>query len=233
MKIVQEITREEGIYLANSMNSIRIEGQKTISIETTQQLNWQVPDWVIIPGGNLGNVSALGAGFEMMHKLGLIHSLPKIALAQASNANPLYLSYLKEFKEFKPITAKKTLASAIQIGNPISYKKAIATLEKFKGVVEEASEDDILREAAWFDTFGLYTDPHTAVALTAFKKLYHQNKIKKEDRVVVISTANGLKFTDFKLNFHNQDKKMNPLINQVIKVKPSVSVIKNILNKKI
>ncbi len=118
MALVQEITKERTVYLANSMNSLRIEGQKTVSIELVQQFDWEVPDWIVIPGGNLGNVSALGKGFLMMKELGLIQKLPRIAVAQAENANPLYLSYLTGFETYQPVQAEKTLASAIQIGNP-------------------------------------------------------------------------------------------------------------------
>src|SRR5207247_2046111 len=99
-----------------------------------QQFDWEVPDWVIIPGGNLGNVSALGKGFLMMRDLGLISKLPRIAVAQTEAANPLYLSYLTKFETFHPVQAKPTLASAIQIGNPVSYKKAVRTLQQFDGV---------------------------------------------------------------------------------------------------
>src|SRR5678815_40668 len=93
MQIVQELAEREGVYLANSMNSLRLEGQKTGAIEIAQQLGWQVPDWVVIPGGNLGNVSALGAGFEMLHALGLVDRRPRICVAQAAHASPLYASY--------------------------------------------------------------------------------------------------------------------------------------------
>src|SRR6185295_7312590 len=120
------------------MNSLRIEGQKTVAIELVQQFNWEIPDWVVIPGGNLGNVSALGKGFLMMRDLGLIQKLPRLAVAQAENANPLYQSYLQHFESFTPVEAKKTLASAIQIGNPVSYKRAIKVLKEFDGVVEQA-----------------------------------------------------------------------------------------------
>src|SRR4030043_29546 len=125
MRIVQEVTAKENIYLANSMNSLRIEGQKTVGIEIVQQFDWQTPDVIIIPGGNLGNVSALGNGLLMMQNLGLISKLPRIVVAQAEHANPLYRSYLKNFETFEPMRARKTLASAIQIGNPVSIEKAI------------------------------------------------------------------------------------------------------------
>ncbi len=202
MQIVKEVTKEAGIYLANSMNSLRIEGQKTIAPEIVQQLEWEVPDWIIIPGGNLGNVSALGAGFEMAKDLGLIDKLPRIALAQAENANPLYLSYLQNYENFSPVEAKPTLASAIQIGNPVSVQKAIRTLKKFRGVVEQASEAELAEAAAKTDLFGLYNDPHTGVALAALYKLIAKGTIAKGEKVVVVSTAHGLKFTEFKLQFH-------------------------------
>ncbi len=202
MKLVQEICAKNNIYLANSMNSLRIEGQKTVAIEIVQQFDWEAPDWVIIPGGNLGNLSALGKGFLLMEELGIIRSRPRIACAQAANANPLYLSYLKGFEDFESKKAKKTLASAIQIGNPVSYQKAIKALKEFNGVVEQATEEELSNAAALADTTGLFCCPHTGVALSALFKLVDRGVIKSHEKVVVISTAHGLKFTDFKLKYH-------------------------------
>jgi threonine synthase len=121
-----------------------------------------VPDTVIIPGGNLGNVSALGKGFLLMERLGMIHRRPRIVVAQAENANPLYLAYKKGFQEFEPVLAKSTLASAIQIGNPVSYKKAVRTLQEFDGIVEQASEEELADAAAQADRTGMFNCPHTA-----------------------------------------------------------------------
>jgi threonine synthase len=202
MEMVQRVCEEENIYLANSMNSLRIEGQKTISIELCQQFDWEVPDWVIIPGGNLGNVSALGQGFRMMYELGLINTLPRIVCAQAERANPLYLSYLKGFKEFHPVKAQKTLASAIQIGNPVSYKKAIKTIKDFDGIVEQATEQELADAAALVDRTGTFNCPHTGVAIASFLKLHKRGVFKSSDRVVIISTAHGLKFVEFKIGYH-------------------------------
>ena len=140
MAIVQQLAARKDFYLANSINSLRIEGQKTISIEIVQQFDWEVPDWIIIPGGNLGNVSALGLGFLMMHELGIIDKLPRIACAQAERANPLYRSYQTGFTEFHAITAQSTQATAIQIGNPVSVHRAIRTLKRFDGIVDQATE---------------------------------------------------------------------------------------------
>ncbi|TAL34490.1 MAG: threonine synthase [Spirochaetes bacterium] len=202
MKVVQEITKDNTIYLANSMNSLRVEGQKSISVELVQQFNWEVPDFIIIPGGNLGNVSALGKGFSMMLELGMISKKPTIVLAQAQNANPLYRSYLKGFREFEPIVPQKTLASAIQIGDPVSVRKAIAALREFNGIVEQASEEELADAAALADRTGMYNCPHTGVALAVLVKLAGRGVIPKNARTIVISTAHGLKFSEFKVGYH-------------------------------
>lgn len=204
MAIVQELTKDPTIYLANSMNSLRIEGQKTIGIEIVQQFDWEVPEWIIIPAGNLGNVSALGRGLLMMKELGLIDQLPRIACAQAANANPLYLSYRTRFKEYRPVEAKETAATAIQIGAPVSYERAVKVLKAFDGVVEQATEDELANAAARADRAGLYTCPQTGVALAALFKLVKRGEIQSDDRVIVISTAHGLKFTRFKVDYHER-----------------------------
>ena len=189
------------------MNSLRIEGQKTISFEITQQFNWEVPDFVIVPGGNLGNVSAVGKGFQMFYDLGLIDKLPRLVCAQAERADPLYRSYKKGFKKFEPLQAKTTLASAIQIGDPVSYKKAIRALQAFDGIVEEATESELANMVGRANKTGLLCCPHTGVALAVLEKLVDRGDIKKRDRVVVISTANGLKFTDFLFKYHTDQIK--------------------------
>jgi threonine synthase len=204
MRIVQEVTADQRIYLANSMNSLRMEGQKTVGIEIVQQFDWQVPDWIIIPAGNLGNVSSLGKGLLMMRELGLIDRLPRIACAQSANANPLYLSFLAGFDEYQPVAAQPTLASAIQIGAPVSYERAVKTLRVFEGLVEQATEDELANAAAQADRAGLYSCPQTGVALAVLLKLIERGDIQPEHRVIVISTAHGLKFTRFKVGYHEQ-----------------------------
>ena len=204
MQIVQQLTHDPTIYLANSMNSLRMEGQKTVAIEIVQQFGWEVPDWIVIPVGNLGNVSALGKGFLMMKELGLIDRLPRIAGAQTERANPLYLSYQSDFQQFEPVAAQPTLASAIQIGNPVSYERAVKTLRTFDGVVEQVSESELANAAARADRTGLYACPQTGVALAALFKLMDQGVIRQEQRVVVISTAHGLKFSRFKVDYHSE-----------------------------
>ena len=205
MRLVQEITTDETIYLANSMNSLRVEGQKTVGIEIVQQFDWEAPDVIIIPGGNLGNVSALGRGLTMMKDLGLITKLPRIVVAQAERANPLYRSYLNGFESFEPIQARKTLASAIQIGNPVSFQKAVRTLKAFNGIVEQATEEELADAAALGDRTGMFNCPHTGVALAALIKLLKSGQIDRSERVVVISTAHGLKFVEMKVRYHQAE----------------------------
>ena len=205
MEIVKQVAERDGVYLANSMNSLRIEGQKTVGIEIVEQFGWEVPDWIVIPGGNLGNVSALAKGLDLLLELGLIDRKPRICVGQAEAANPLYLAYQKDFKVFEPIAARQTVASAIQIGNPVSWEKAVDALRRYDGVVEQASESEIMEACAAADRTGLFNCPHTGVALAAMKKLLDRGTIRKSDRVVVISTAHGLKFTDFKQNYHEMN----------------------------
>jgi threonine synthase len=235
MKIVQEVCTRQNIYLANSINSLRIEGQKTISIEICQQFDWDVPDWVIIPGGNLGNISALGKGFLMLRDLGLIKRLPRLVCAQAENANPLYVSYMNDFSSFEPVVAQTTHASAIQIGDPVSVNKAINILKIFDGIVEQASEDELATSSAKVDLTGTFNCPHTGVAVTAFEKLVDKKIIKKNDKVVIISTAHGLKFVDFKINYHLERLEgiSNKFSNHPIEMEASTDKIIQTIDKQI
>ncbi len=140
----------------------------------------------------------------MMQDLGIISRMPRICVAQAESANPLYQAYRRGFERFEPMVPKSTLASAIQIGNPVSVEKAVRTLQKFNGVVEQASETELAEAAARADATGMFNCPHTGVALAALEKLVGTGTVKKGETVVVISTANGLKFTDFKIGYHDQ-----------------------------
>ena len=202
MAIVQQLAKAGLVDLANSMNPLRIEGQTTVAIEIVQQFDWQVPDWVVLPSGNLGNAAALHAGFKMMKELGLIARYPRLCVAQAENANPMYRAFVAGEKTVKPIAAQRTQASAIQIGSPVSAPRAMAALEAMDGVVEQASEEELADACARADRTGLYTCPHTGVALAAVFKLRARGVIGERDKVVVISTANGLKFTEFKSGYH-------------------------------
>lgn len=203
MKLIKDVTAASPIYLANSMNSLRLEGQKTAAIEILQQFDWQVPDWVIIPGGNLGNIYAFYKGFKMARDLGLTDRLPRMVCAQAQNANPLYRAFRDGFDKFAPVKAQTTFASAIQIGDPVSIDRAILALKETNGLVEEASEEELMDAAARADLTGMFNCPHTGVALSALTKLRERGVISPSDRTVVVSTAHGLKFAQAKVQYHS------------------------------
>jgi threonine synthase len=204
MSVVTELARRGLVYLANSMNPLRIEGQKTVSFEIVQQFDWESPDWIILPSGNLGNAAALYAGFKMMRELGLVARIPRLCVAQAERANPMYRAFMAGSDVVTPIQAEETLASAIQIGNPVSAPRAMAALKAMNGIVEQASEEELADACARADRTGLYTCPHTGVALACLFKLRERGIIEPKQRVVVVSTANGLKFTEFKLAYHEK-----------------------------
>tara|TARA_B100000749_G_C18398427_1_gene453558 strand:- start:472 stop:1182 length:711 start_codon:yes stop_codon:yes gene_type:complete len=204
MKLARMLSDDKTFYLANSINPLRIEGQKTISIEIVQQDDWTVPDWVIVPSGNLGNVTAVGLGFKMMHELGLISSLPRLVAAQAANSAPLFNSYKTNYQKFEPVKSEPTLASAIQIGNPVSAPRAIPILKEFDSVVTAITESELAEAAAKADRTGLYCCPQTGVAIASLIKLLDSGTIQSNEKVIVLSTANGLKFTDFKSSYHER-----------------------------
>ncbi len=205
MRIVKELTqKDDSIYLANSMNPLRIEGQKTVSIELCQQLGWQLPDWVIIPGGNLGNVYALGQGFHLLKEAGIIQKAPRICVAQAAAANPLYLSYQSDFQEYRAVQAGETQASAIRIGDPVSYPRAVKTLREFDGIVRQADEHELAEAAARVDRHGMFNDPHTGVALACMFQMVAAGELAAGQSAAVISTAHGLKFVEVKTAYHEE-----------------------------
>jgi threonine synthase len=235
MRIVQEVTEDQSIYLANSMNSLRIEGQKTVGIEIVRQFDWQVPDWIIIPVGNLGNISALYKGLKLLQDLGIIDKLPRLVAAQAGKANPFYLSYRNGFQDKVAIQAQPTLATAIQIGNPVSYVKAVQAIQETNGIVEQATEDELANAAALGDRTGMYNCPHTGVALAALFKLVERGEIHKDDRVIVLSTAHGLKFTSFKVGYHENTlpEVESKLANPPIYLPADADVVKETIARKL
>ncbi len=235
MRIVKELTEDNTIYLANSMNSLRIEGQKTVGIEIVHQFDWEVPDWIIMPTGNLGNISALYKGLKLLMDLGITQKMPRLVAAQTEKANPLYLSAQANYTQKMTVQAQDTLASAIQIGDPVSYEKAVHALQETKGLVEQVSEDELANAAALADRTGMYTCPHTAVALAALFKLKEQGIINTNDRTVVISTAHGLKFTNFKLQYHESalPEVTSQFANPPINLPADANLVREALHKRL
>lgn len=202
MKLVCESSDALGIYLLNSVNPWRVEGQKSIMFEMLQQLSWQSPDWVVLPAGNLGNTSAFGKAFKEMKELGFIDEVPRIASIQAHGANPFYQMWLKGCSELHAVKNPKTIATAIKIGNPVSWKKALAAIKYSGGVVEEVSDQEIMDAKAVIDSSGVGCEPASAASVAGAKKLCEKGVIKRDDVVVSIITGNILKDPDATVNYH-------------------------------
>jgi threonine synthase len=228
MALVQEITSNHAIYLLNSMNSIRIEGQKAIGIETLHQLNWKVPDWFVIPVGNAGNISALGKGLRELYDLEIIDKIPRLAGIQTEGASPLHTSYLDGFSDLIPQKAKPTKASAIQIGDPVSFNKAIRELKTFNGVIESVSEIELLDWKAKIDRIGISICPNSSVAVAGTMKLRDQDIIKKDEEIVIILTAHGSKFSNTSVEYHANPN--NKYANPTTTIKPIITELERVLN---
>jgi threonine synthase len=205
VQVLNEVIRRYPIYLLNSVNPYRLEGQKTAAIELLEQLNWQVPEHVIVPGGNLGNNSALGKAFLEMKRLGVVQSVPKISVIQAEGANPLYRTvHEKSGKELVTVEAD-TLATAIRIGNPASWRKSLRVLEATGGCVEQVSEAEIAVAKAEIGTDGVGCEPASAVTLAGLKKLVKRGFVQRSESVVLILTGHVLKDPEYTIKFHRGD----------------------------
>jgi threonine synthase len=202
VRLVNELVRTHPIYLLNSVNPYRLEGQKTPAFELMEQMDWQVPEHVICPGGNLANASALAKGFAEMLQLGLIARGPKISIVQAEGANPLYRAMQANGgRELEAVVAE-TRASAIRIGNPASWKKAVAAITSTGGSCEHASEAEIALAKAQIGAEGIGCEPASAVTLAGLKKLVADGRVQREERVVLVLTGHVLKDADYTIQFH-------------------------------
>jgi threonine synthase len=205
VKVLGEVVRRMPVYLLNSVNPYRLEGQKTAAIELLEQLAWQPPDHIIVPGGNLGNSSAIGKALLEMKDLGLMSRLPKLSVIQAEGANPFFRSVREHGgKSLTPMQAD-TLATAIRIGNPASWKKALRILQATGGAVEQVSEVEIALAKAEIGSDGVGCEPASAVTLAGLKKLVKQGLVKSNEMVVLILTGHVLKDPEFTLKFHRGD----------------------------
>jgi len=205
LALVRVLAERLGIYLLNSINPFRIEGQKSIVIEMMDQRDWKVPDWIVLPGGNLGNTSAFGKGLREMLALGLIDRLPRLAVVQAEGSSPFYDYIRQDDKAVFPTVKKpETLATAIKIGDPVSYSKALFEVETSAGVVERASEQEIADAKAVIGACGIGSEPASAATLAGIKKLVAAGTISRDADVVAVLTGNVLKDPDYIYKYHTE-----------------------------
>jgi len=205
MRVIAEVVRRAPVYLLNSVNPYRVEGQKTAAIEMLDQFGWELPDHVIVPGGNLGNVSALGKGFIELRDLGFVRSVPKVSVIQAKGANALVRTMRETGgARLVPVQAE-TMATAIRIGNPASWRKAVAVLKATGGACEEVSEEELAIAKAEIGSDGIGCEPASAATLAGLKKLVASGFVQSADLVVLVLTGHVLKDPEYTLKFHRGD----------------------------
>lgn len=214
MRLVREACDRLGIYLVNSINPFRIEGQKTIVWELLQDLEWSAPDWIVVPAGNLGNTSAFGKALVEAHRAGWIDRMPRLAAIQASGANPFFRSFGEDFATRHRVTAE-TIASAIRIGDPVSYDKAVAAIRATNGIVAEVTDDELMAAKRDIDRMGIGCEPASATTLAGVRKL------ALTGRIVCVLTGHVLKDTDATMK--------NVAPEQIKEIDPTIAAVEAVL----
>jgi len=229
MDLVQEVCNTLNIYLLNSINPFRIEGQKAIVFEILQQLDWEVPDWFILPGGNLGNNTALSKGLMELLELGIIDKIPRIAVIQASGANPLYKMW-KNKAPYERVRNAETIATAIKIGNPVSWEKSMRGISWSGGYVEQVTDQEIMDAKAWVDGAGIGAEPASCATVAGAKKLVEAGVMDPGEKVVGILTGHLLKDPDATVNYHKSNLTDRDIVsnfaNAPIQIEPTLDAVR-------
>jgi threonine synthase len=231
LRLVEEASKELGVYLLNSINPFRIEGQKTIILELLQQLSWESPDWIIFPAGNLGNTAAFGKALREARAWGLIERLPRLAAVQAAGAAPFARSFAEGFVEQHRVKAA-TVATAIKIGNPASYDRAVVAIRETNGVVLSVSDAELLEAKAAIDASGVGCEPASAVSVAGLRQLVRSGEVKPAERVVAVLTGHILKDPDLLLRYHQETDPPPPGANRPIEIDASIAEVERVLQQK-
>ncbi|MDE3058055.1 MAG: threonine synthase [Bacteroidota bacterium] len=226
MELVRNAQEKLNAYPLNSINPFRLEGQKTIIWETLMQLGWKVPDWFVFPGGNLGNTSAFGKALREFQQLGFIDRMPRFAVIQARGASPFYEAFKNGFENLIPQKAE-TIATAIRIGNPANYSKAVRSLQWTNGIVESVSDEEILEAKAHVDSAGIGAEPSSCATVAGIRKLVENGTLKYNETVVGILTGNILKDPQIIVDYHL--KNHHALANPLVEIEASLDALRNIL----
>ena len=230
LALLRELTAAYDVYLVNSVNPFRLEGQKTIMFELLEQLNWQAPDWIALPGGNLGNTSAFGKALAELHQVGLIDRIPRLAVIQAAGAAPFAHYFQSGFEEYEAVHAE-TVATAIKIGDPASTPRARRSIEATHGWATTVTDDEILEAKAAIDGVGIGCEPASAASLAGLKKLRAEGVILPEHSAVGLLTGNILKDTDAVTSYHFEDVNGAPraAANRPLRVAAELSALEQAL----
>jgi threonine synthase len=230
-RLVEEASSELGVYLLNSINPFRIEGQKTIVLELLQQLSWDPPDWIVLPAGNLGNTAAFGKALREAQEWGLISRRPRLAAVQASGAAPFVRSFEEGFSQRHRVKAA-TVATAIKIGNPASYDRAVTAIQETNGVVLAVHDADLLEAKAAVDASGVGCEPASAAAVAGLRQLVARGTIKPSDRVVTVLTGHILKDPGLLLRYHQEMEPPPPGANRPIEIDATLAEVERVLRHK-
>jgi threonine synthase len=228
LRLVRAASDKLGVYLANSINPYRIAGQKTIILELLQQLDWQTPDWIVLPAGNLGNTSAFGAALREARELGLIDRMPRLAAVQASGAAPFAASFRDDFRERHTVHAA-TVATAIRIGDPASYDRAVRAIRETNGVVIDVPDAEILEAKAVVDASGVGCEPASAASVAGARTLVSRGIVRREDTVVAVLTGHILKDSDILLKYHRDTEPPPPLANRPLEIDADLNAVQRVL----
>jgi threonine synthase len=228
LRMVEQASTELGVYLLNSINPFRIEGQKTIVFEMLEQLSWEAPDWIVFPAGNLGNTAAFGKAICEAHQWKLIGHRPRLAAIQAEGAAPFARSYADNFARRHRVKAE-TVATAIKIGDPASYDRAVTAIQETNGVVLSVSDEELLQAKAAIDAAGVGCEPASAASLAGLGQLIEQGVIQPKERVVAILTGHILKDPGLLLRFHQETDPPPPGANRPIEIEPTLAALERVL----
>lgn len=231
LKLVEAAQRELGIYLVNSINPFRLEGQKTIILELLAQLEWDVPDWIVVPAGNLGNTAAFGKALREAQALGLIQRLPRLAAVQASEAAPFARGFSEGFVVRRTVRAE-TVATAIRIGDPASWDRAVRAIRETDGVVTTVTDDEILEAKAVIDASGVGCEPASAASVAGVRRLVREGTIRRGDRVTAILTGHVLKDPGILLSYHQERQPPPAGANRPVEIEPSVTEVERVLRER-
>jgi threonine synthase len=228
LRLVEEASRSLGVYLLNSINPFRIEGQKTIVLELLQQLAWQPPDWIVLPAGNLGNTAAFGKALLEAHRWGLIPRLPRLAAVQAAGAAPFARSFAEDFENRYAVRAE-TVATAIRIGDPASFERAVHAIRETDGVVLALPDEEILEAKAAVDGSGVGCEPASAASVAGVRDLVRRGLMAPDEHAVAVLTGHILKDPGLLLRYHREMEPAPPGANRPIEIAAELGAIEAVL----